>query len=217
MKFEDGEVVEVTDRQFYVKAAIAAYAKYAALQRRIDNIERRELQRCLGNSSLASQALKTNEEHWFYRELVNDRRVVNERFYPVRFKMLYKTGAMRRLHNKKMPHMGIRIGGKRRRHHQRVRNLAAVPTSNLPPVRVVAVQISKLYSKACCLQLVDAAVRATEVVNVLACRAIVSKQAHALGQRSVVSSYATGIAHRAKVLGRIEAETGGITERPSIP
>jgi len=75
MKFEDGEVVEVTDRQFYVKAAIAAYAKYAALQRRIDNIERRELQRCLGNSSLASQALKTNEEHWFYRELVNDRRV----------------------------------------------------------------------------------------------------------------------------------------------
>src|SRR6185295_18658188 len=118
--------------------------------------------------------------------LVNDRRVVNERFYPLRFKMLYKAGAMRCLDDKKMPNMGLRIGGKRRHRHQRVHDLAAISASNFPPARVVVVQVSKFYSKASCLQLVDAAVRTTEVVNILACRAIVSKPAHAFGEDRVV-------------------------------
>src|SRR5438034_955343 len=143
--------------------------------------------------------------------------IMNESFDSVRFEMPYKTCAMRRLDDKKMPHVRFRVERQRRRRHQWVRYLVTVASRDLPAPRVVVIQVSKLYAEACGLQLIDAAVGAAEFVNVLACRAVVTEQAHAFGQRGFIGGNARSITHRAKVLGRIEAEAASITKCPNTP
>jgi len=146
--------------------------------------------------------------------LMDNGRIMNERLDSVRFEMPYKACAMRRPDDKKMPHMGFRVGRQSRHRHQRVRYLATVATRDLPAQRVVVIQISEPYAQACGLQLIDAAVGAAKVVDVLARRAVIAEQTNTFGKRRIIGAYASRIPHCTKVLRRVEAEASGVTERP---
>ena len=61
------------------------------------------------------------------------------------------------------------------------------------------------------MQIVQSAVVALDIMNVLLCTSMVSQEADTLGQRVIIRYNGSSITVRAKILARIEAETRKVT------
>jgi hypothetical protein len=116
-----------------------------------------------------------------------------------------------------MPDVGIRVGWQYRHGNKRVPDPVDISMCDLAAAHIVKIQITQLDSKNRGLQLGQAAVDPGEFVMVFRPRTVVSEAPDAFCEARVVRNHASGVAKRTKILGRIEAEPGGVTEGAAPP
>jgi len=98
--------------------------------------------------------------------------------------------------------------------HLGIAEAPEVLPGNISACGVPSIEIAKFHSQNGCLQTIETAAYAFPEVNIFAVPTVVGDGAGAFNERNVVTYDRTGIAERAKVLGRIEAEACDIADSP---
>ena len=96
----------------------------------------------------------------------------------------------------------------------RIANAVIVYISNASACLVVIVKMAQLYTEYRSLYLVEPAITASVLEDVLSLAAIVGQCTNSVGQQLVVAGHGAAITQCSHILSRIEAMTGSIAKRP---
>jgi hypothetical protein len=113
--------------------------------------------------------------------------------------------------------MHIRTGLVRRVVHKAGRKRLVIPLGRLSALGVPALQMGELHRQNCGLNRIEAAVNADDDMVVAAVTTVIAHQPDAVRQPRIISDHRSGVAKRAEVLARVEAEAADTPDRAREP